>query len=184
MFSPTKVKVTPCVISSSAHFISQDCDSRFNFYSPLSPSSRQVRAAPGRTMLKSTSVSGEIYASERTDGSQSDTALGTVGMGGKKRRSSLSARVVSIVSNRRSRSTSQIIGPGEFKGQNWPSPKWRRRSGWLWFENVALVFWFDLRFTLKDGGRQTFNNWTLQTVKMWHYGLFASSHDMGALRCF
>uniref|UniRef100_A0A8C7T4Q9 Regulating synaptic membrane exocytosis 1 n=1 Tax=Oncorhynchus mykiss TaxID=8022 RepID=A0A8C7T4Q9_ONCMY len=70
--------------------------------------SRQVRAAPGRTMLKSTSVSGEIYASERTDGSQSDTALGTVGMGGKKRRSSLSARVVSIVSNRRSRSTSQI----------------------------------------------------------------------------
>uniref|UniRef100_A0A4W5L2N9 Regulating synaptic membrane exocytosis 1 n=1 Tax=Hucho hucho TaxID=62062 RepID=A0A4W5L2N9_9TELE len=80
------------------------------------PSSRQVRAAPGRTMLKSTSVSGEIYASERTDGSQSDTALGTVGMGGKKRRSSLSARVVSIVSNRRSRSTSQIIGP-EGKGK-------------------------------------------------------------------
>nr|XP_046207318.1 regulating synaptic membrane exocytosis protein 1-like isoform X11 [Oncorhynchus gorbuscha] len=78
--------------------------------------SRQVRAAPGRTMLKSTSVSGEIYASERTDGSQSDTALGTVGMGGKKRRSSLSARVVSIVSNRRSRSTSQIVGP-EGKGK-------------------------------------------------------------------
>nr|XP_046168979.1 regulating synaptic membrane exocytosis protein 1-like isoform X17 [Oncorhynchus gorbuscha] len=78
--------------------------------------SRQVRAAPGRTMLKSTSVSGEIYPSERTDGSQSDTALGTVGMGGKKRRSSLSARVVSIVSNRRSRSTSQIVGP-EGKGK-------------------------------------------------------------------
>uniref|UniRef100_A0A4W5QZT9 Regulating synaptic membrane exocytosis 1 n=1 Tax=Hucho hucho TaxID=62062 RepID=A0A4W5QZT9_9TELE len=77
---------------------------------------RSVRAAPGRTMLKSTSVSGEIYTSERTDGSQSDTALGTVGMGGKKRRSSLSARVVSIVSNRRSRSTSQIIGP-EGKGK-------------------------------------------------------------------
>uniref|UniRef100_A0AAZ3P3A5 Regulating synaptic membrane exocytosis 1 n=1 Tax=Oncorhynchus tshawytscha TaxID=74940 RepID=A0AAZ3P3A5_ONCTS len=87
-----------------------------SLYSPLSPSSRQVRAAPGRTMLKSTSVSGEIYPSERTDGSQSDTALGTVGMGGKKRRSSLSARVVSIVSNRRSRSTSQIVGP-EGKGK-------------------------------------------------------------------
>uniref|UniRef100_A0A6Q2WXI9 Regulating synaptic membrane exocytosis 1 n=1 Tax=Esox lucius TaxID=8010 RepID=A0A6Q2WXI9_ESOLU len=72
---------------------------------------RSVRTAPGRSMLKSTSVSGEIYTSERTDGSQSDTALGTVGMGGKKRRSSLSARVVSIVSNRRSRSTSQISGP-------------------------------------------------------------------------
>uniref|UniRef100_A0A8C7T402 Regulating synaptic membrane exocytosis 1 n=1 Tax=Oncorhynchus mykiss TaxID=8022 RepID=A0A8C7T402_ONCMY len=69
-----------------------------------------------KIIYKSTSVSGEIYASERTDGSQSDTALGTVGMGGKKRRSSLSARVVSIVSNRRSRSTSQIVGP-EGKGK-------------------------------------------------------------------
>ncbi|KAL1005894.1 hypothetical protein UPYG_G00065240 [Umbra pygmaea] len=76
---------------------------------------RQVRSSPGRSMLKSTSVSGEIYTSERTDGSQSDTALGTVGIGGKKRRSSLSARVVSIVSNRRSRSTSQISGPGQVK---------------------------------------------------------------------
>uniref|UniRef100_A0A8C7HKC3 Regulating synaptic membrane exocytosis 1 n=1 Tax=Oncorhynchus kisutch TaxID=8019 RepID=A0A8C7HKC3_ONCKI len=69
-----------------------------------------------KIIYKSTSVSGEIYPSERTDGSQSDTALGTVGMGGKKRRSSLSARVVSIVSNRRSRSTSQIVGP-EGKGK-------------------------------------------------------------------
>uniref|UniRef100_A0A674E420 Regulating synaptic membrane exocytosis 1 n=1 Tax=Salmo trutta TaxID=8032 RepID=A0A674E420_SALTR len=47
----------------------------------------------GQSMLKSTSVSGEIYGVERTDGSQSDTALG----GGKKRRSSLSQRVVAIV---------------------------------------------------------------------------------------
>lgn len=67
----------------------------------------------GRSMLKSSSVSGEIYTQERTDGSQSDTALGTVGSGSKKRRSSLSARVVAIVGNRRSRSTSQISGPGE-----------------------------------------------------------------------
>uniref|UniRef100_H2T621 Regulating synaptic membrane exocytosis 1 n=1 Tax=Takifugu rubripes TaxID=31033 RepID=H2T621_TAKRU len=65
----------------------------------------------GRSMLKSSSVSGEIYSQERTDGSQSDTALGTVCGGGKKRRSSLSARVVAIVGNRRSRSTSQISGP-------------------------------------------------------------------------
>ncbi|XP_060904083.1 regulating synaptic membrane exocytosis protein 2 isoform X10 [Labrus mixtus] len=63
------------------------------------------------SMLKSSSVSGEIYTQERTDGSQSDTALGTVGGGSKKRRSSLSARVVAIVGNRRSRSTSQISGP-------------------------------------------------------------------------
>ncbi|XP_030207739.1 regulating synaptic membrane exocytosis protein 1 isoform X13 [Gadus morhua] len=74
-------------------------------------SSRQMRASAGRTMLKSSSVSGEIYAQERTDGSQSDTALGTVGGGAKKRRSSFSARVVAIVGNRRSRSTSQISGP-------------------------------------------------------------------------
>nr|XP_020507969.1 regulating synaptic membrane exocytosis protein 1-like isoform X4 [Labrus bergylta] len=72
--------------------------------------SRRLRSV-GRSMLKSSSVSGEIYTQERTDGSQSDTALGTVGGGSKKRRSSLSARVVAIVGNRRSRSTSQISGP-------------------------------------------------------------------------
>uniref|UniRef100_A0A671T291 Regulating synaptic membrane exocytosis protein 1-like n=1 Tax=Sinocyclocheilus anshuiensis TaxID=1608454 RepID=A0A671T291_9TELE len=70
--------------------------------------SRQVRTSSGRNMLKSTSVSGDINATERTDGSQSDTALGTVGTGAKKRRSSLNARFVAIVGNRRSRSTSQI----------------------------------------------------------------------------
>ncbi|XP_037399600.1 regulating synaptic membrane exocytosis protein 1 isoform X10 [Pygocentrus nattereri] len=70
--------------------------------------SRQVRTSAGRSMLKSTSVSGDINASERTDGSQSDTALGTVGSGSKKRRASLNARFVAIVGNRRSRSTSQI----------------------------------------------------------------------------
>ncbi|XP_066553378.1 regulating synaptic membrane exocytosis protein 1 isoform X4 [Amia ocellicauda] len=70
---------------------------------------RQMRSS-GRSMLKSTSVSGEIYNLERNDGSQSDTAIGTVGTGGKKRRSSLSARVVAIVGlpSRRSRSTSQL----------------------------------------------------------------------------
>ncbi|TKS69317.1 Regulating synaptic membrane exocytosis protein 1 [Collichthys lucidus] len=82
--------------------------------STLTPSEgmdiRHLRSV-GRSMLKSSSVSGEIYTQERTDGSQSDTALGTVGGGSKKRRSSLSARVVAIVGNRRSRSTSQIIDP-------------------------------------------------------------------------
>ncbi|XP_023074990.1 regulating synaptic membrane exocytosis protein 1 isoform X36 [Piliocolobus tephrosceles] len=61
----------------------------------------------GRAIMKSTSVSGEMYILEHNDGSQSDTAVGTVGAGGKKRRSSLSAKVVAIVS-RRSRSTSQL----------------------------------------------------------------------------
>ncbi|XP_078802757.1 regulating synaptic membrane exocytosis 1b isoform X23 [Oryzias latipes] len=74
-------------------------------------SSRQIRSSMGRNMMKSSSVSGEIYTQERNDGSQSDTALGTVSSGGKKRRSSLSARVVAIVGNRRTRSTSQISGP-------------------------------------------------------------------------
>lgn len=72
--------------------------------------SRQMRTS-GRNMTKSTSVSEEMYNLERNDGSQSDTAIGTVGTGGKKRRSSLSARVVAIVGlpSRRSRSTSQLI---------------------------------------------------------------------------
>ncbi|XP_077960090.1 regulating synaptic membrane exocytosis protein 1 isoform X25 [Gasterosteus aculeatus] len=65
---------------------------------------RAMRAT-GRHMLKSTSVSGEIYGMEHVDGSQSDTALGS---GIKKRRSSLSQRVVAILPSRRSRSTSQL----------------------------------------------------------------------------
>ncbi|XP_048126278.1 regulating synaptic membrane exocytosis protein 1-like isoform X24 [Alosa alosa] len=75
--------------------------------------SRHMRPS-GRSMQKSTSVSGEIYSMERTDGSQSDTALGMLADGndgsGKKRRSSLSARVVAIVGlpSRLSRSTSQL----------------------------------------------------------------------------
>nr|XP_016852114.1 PREDICTED: regulating synaptic membrane exocytosis protein 1 isoform X7 [Anolis carolinensis] len=61
----------------------------------------------GRIITKSTSVSGEVYKLEHNDGSQSDTAVGTLGTGGKKRRSSLSAKVVAMVS-KRSRSTSQL----------------------------------------------------------------------------
>ncbi|XP_051992927.1 regulating synaptic membrane exocytosis protein 1-like [Xyrauchen texanus] len=78
----------------------------------VSAHSHQVRASAGRSMLKSTSVSSDINTAERTDGSQSDTALGTVGAGAKKRRSSLNARFVAIVGNRRSRSTSQISQTG------------------------------------------------------------------------
>ncbi|XP_023818995.1 regulating synaptic membrane exocytosis protein 1 isoform X20 [Oryzias latipes] len=69
--------------------------------------SRAVRVQ-GRHMMKSTSVSGEIYGMEHADGSQSDTALGSLGSGIKKRRSSLSQRVVAILPSRRSRSTSQL----------------------------------------------------------------------------
>lgn len=73
--------------------------------------SRAIRAT-GRHMMKSTSVSGEIYGMEHADGSQSDTALGSLGSGIKKRRSSLSQRVVAILPSRLSRSTSQLSQTG------------------------------------------------------------------------
>uniref|UniRef100_G1QDK6 Regulating synaptic membrane exocytosis 1 n=1 Tax=Myotis lucifugus TaxID=59463 RepID=G1QDK6_MYOLU len=77
-------------------------------YSSFTPKMQGRRmGTSGRAITKSTSVSGEMYTLEHNDGSQSDTAVGTVGAGGKKRRSSLSAKVVAIVS-RRSRSTSQL----------------------------------------------------------------------------
>uniref|UniRef100_K7F2I0 Regulating synaptic membrane exocytosis 1 n=1 Tax=Pelodiscus sinensis TaxID=13735 RepID=K7F2I0_PELSI len=77
-------------------------------YSTFTPKMQGRRmGTSGRIITKSTSVSGEMYQLEHNDGSQSDTAVGTVGTGGKKRRSSLSAKVVAIVS-RRSRSTSQL----------------------------------------------------------------------------
>ncbi|XP_067876200.1 regulating synaptic membrane exocytosis protein 1-like isoform X12 [Heterodontus francisci] len=70
--------------------------------------SRQMGTS-GRHIMKSTSVSEEMYSLENNDGSQSDTAVGTVGTGGKKRRSSLGAKMVAIVGlTRRSRSTSQL----------------------------------------------------------------------------
>uniref|UniRef100_A0A8D0A8H9 Regulating synaptic membrane exocytosis 1 n=1 Tax=Sander lucioperca TaxID=283035 RepID=A0A8D0A8H9_SANLU len=77
---------------------------------------RAMRAT-GRHMMKSTSVSGEIYGMEHTDGSQSDTALGSLGSGIKKRRSSLSQRVVAILPSRRSRSTSQLSQTGKKVGK-------------------------------------------------------------------
>ncbi|XP_042318905.1 regulating synaptic membrane exocytosis protein 2 isoform X4 [Sceloporus undulatus] len=70
--------------------------------------SRQMGAS-GQNITKSTSISGEMYTIEKNDGSQSDTAVGTVGAGGKKRRSSIGAKMVAIVGlSRKSRSTSQL----------------------------------------------------------------------------
>ncbi|EPY77916.1 hypothetical protein CB1_001161005 [Camelus ferus] len=46
---------------------------------------------------------------EKNDGSQSDTAVGALGTGGKKRRSSIGAKMVAIVGlSRKSRSASQL----------------------------------------------------------------------------
>ncbi|XP_075584472.1 regulating synaptic membrane exocytosis protein 2 isoform X10 [Pelecanus crispus] len=70
--------------------------------------SRQMGVS-GKNMTKSTSIGGDMYTLEKNDGSQSDTAVGTVGSGGKKRRSSIGAKMVAIVGlSRKSRSTSQL----------------------------------------------------------------------------
>ncbi|XP_060045939.1 regulating synaptic membrane exocytosis protein 1 isoform X28 [Erinaceus europaeus] len=93
---------------SSTSFMSEQSERPRGRISSFTPKMQGRRmGTSGRAIMKSTSVSGEMYALEHNDGSQSDTAVGTVGAGGKKRRSSLSARVVAIVS-RRSRSTSQL----------------------------------------------------------------------------
>uniref|UniRef100_A0A2K5JDP0 Regulating synaptic membrane exocytosis 1 n=1 Tax=Colobus angolensis palliatus TaxID=336983 RepID=A0A2K5JDP0_COLAP len=93
---------------SSTSFMSEQSERPRGRISSFTPKMQGRRmGTSGRAMMKSTSVSGEMYILEHNDGSQSDTAVGTVGAGGKKRRSSLSAKVVAIVS-RRSRSTSQL----------------------------------------------------------------------------
>ncbi|XP_020928678.1 regulating synaptic membrane exocytosis protein 1 isoform X26 [Sus scrofa] len=93
---------------SSTSFLSEQSERPRGRISSFTPKMQGRRmGTSGRAIIKSTSVSGEMYTLEHNDGSQSDTAVGTVGAGGKKRRSSLSAKVVAIVS-RRSRSTSQL----------------------------------------------------------------------------
>ncbi|KAM9727633.1 regulating synaptic membrane exocytosis protein 1 isoform 3-T3 [Menidia menidia] len=94
--------------TSSASRISSTSYMSIQSERPRGRFSRAMRAS-GRHIMKSTSVSGEIYGMEHADGSQSDTALGSLGSGIKKRRSSLSQRVVAILPSRRSQSTSQII---------------------------------------------------------------------------
>ncbi|KAM9808727.1 regulating synaptic membrane exocytosis protein 1-like [Syngnathus typhle] len=93
--------------TSSASRISSTSYMSIQSERPRGRFSRAMRAT-GRHIMKSTSVSGEIYGMEHADGSQSDTALGSLGSGIKKRRSSLSQRVVAILPSRRSRSTSQL----------------------------------------------------------------------------
>ncbi|XP_053457791.1 regulating synaptic membrane exocytosis protein 1 isoform X3 [Nycticebus coucang] len=93
---------------SSTSFMSEQSERPRGRISSFTPKMQGRRmGTSGRAIVKSTSVSGEMYSLEHNDGSQSDTAVGTVRAGGKKRRSSLSAKVVAIVS-RRSRSTSQL----------------------------------------------------------------------------
>ncbi|XP_069707476.1 regulating synaptic membrane exocytosis protein 1 isoform X13 [Phaenicophaeus curvirostris] len=92
---------------SSTSFMSEQSERPRGRISTFTPKMQGRRMGTSGRITKSTSVSGEMYKLEHNDGSQSDTAVGMVGIGGKKRRSSLSAKVVAIVS-RRSRSTSQL----------------------------------------------------------------------------
>ncbi|XP_054018500.1 regulating synaptic membrane exocytosis protein 1 isoform X27 [Melanerpes formicivorus] len=92
---------------SSTSFMSEQSERPRGRISTFTPKMQGRRLGTSGRLTKSTSVSGEMYKLEQTDGSQSDTAVGMLGTGGKKRRSSLSAKVVAIVS-RRSRSTSQL----------------------------------------------------------------------------
>uniref|UniRef100_A0A8B9FP66 Regulating synaptic membrane exocytosis 1 n=1 Tax=Amazona collaria TaxID=241587 RepID=A0A8B9FP66_9PSIT len=92
---------------SSTSFMSEQSERPRGRIGTFTPKMQGRRMGTSGRITKSTSVSGEMYKLEHNDGSQSDTAVGMVGTGGKKRRSSLSAKVVAIVS-RRSRSTSQL----------------------------------------------------------------------------
>ncbi|KAA0702761.1 Regulating synaptic membrane exocytosis protein 2 [Triplophysa tibetana] len=70
---------------------------------------RQTGAAPGGNMTKSTSIGGDMCSLEKTDGSQSDTAVSLVGTVDKKRRSSIGAKMAAVVGlSRKSRSASQL----------------------------------------------------------------------------
>ncbi|KAM5313366.1 regulating synaptic membrane exocytosis protein 2 isoform 36-T36 [Glossophaga mutica] len=70
--------------------------------------SRQMGIS-GKNMTKSTSISGDMCSLEKTDGSQSDTAVGALGTSSQKRRSSIGAKMVAIVGlSRKSRSASQL----------------------------------------------------------------------------
>ncbi|XP_047664503.1 regulating synaptic membrane exocytosis protein 2 isoform X14 [Tachysurus fulvidraco] len=70
---------------------------------------RQMGTTSVTNLTKSTSIGGDMCSLEKTDGSQSDTAVGIVGGNLKKRRSSIGAKMAAVVGmSRKSRSTSQL----------------------------------------------------------------------------
>ncbi|XP_046733489.1 regulating synaptic membrane exocytosis protein 2 isoform X11 [Silurus meridionalis] len=70
---------------------------------------RQMGVTSDTNLTKSTSIGGDMCSLEKTDGSQSDTAVGLVGGNLKKRRSSIGAKMAAVVGlSRKSRSTSQL----------------------------------------------------------------------------
>ncbi len=74
---------------------------------------RPMGTAAGGNMTKSTSIGGDMCSLEKTDGSQSDTAVSLVGTVDKKRRSSIGAKMAAVVGlSRKSRSASQLSQTG------------------------------------------------------------------------
>ncbi|XP_051575092.1 regulating synaptic membrane exocytosis protein 2 isoform X11 [Myxocyprinus asiaticus] len=70
---------------------------------------RQMGTEASGNMTKSTSIGGDMCSLEKTDGSQSDTAVSLVGTVDKKRRSSIGAKMAAVVGlSRKSRSASQL----------------------------------------------------------------------------
>ncbi|KAK3515210.1 hypothetical protein QTP70_010612 [Hemibagrus guttatus] len=84
---------------------------------------RQMGVTDGTNLTKSTSIGGDMCSLEKTDGSQSDTAVGMVGGNLKKRRSSIGAKMAAVVGmSRKSRSTSQlsqtVLSPQKWSDSN------------------------------------------------------------------
>lgn len=80
---------------------------------------RQMGSSSGMNMTKSTSISGDMCNLEKTDGSQSDTAVGTVGTDDKNRRSSIGAKMQAMVGmSRKSQSTSHLSQTGTVASPN------------------------------------------------------------------
>ena len=104
---------------------------------------RQMGSSSGVNMTKSTSISGDMCNLEKTDGSQSDTAVGTVGTDDKKRRSSIGAKMQAMVGmSRKSQSTSQLSQTGTLAGANrgWSTSAAFLCSSRLGFALIFLPF--------------------------------------------
>uniref|UniRef100_A0A8D3DZN7 Regulating synaptic membrane exocytosis 2 n=1 Tax=Scophthalmus maximus TaxID=52904 RepID=A0A8D3DZN7_SCOMX len=99
----TVCMVAPC----TGHMAHSRTQPGIDFASKMK--NRQMGSSGAMNITKSTSISGDMCNLEKTDGSQSDTAVGTVGTDDKKRRSSIGAKMQAMVGmSRKSRSTSQL----------------------------------------------------------------------------
>ncbi|GAA6103569.1 regulating synaptic membrane exocytosis protein 2 isoform X3 [Tachysurus ichikawai] len=102
---------------------------------------RQMGTTSGTNLTKSTSIGGDMCSLEKTDGSQSDTAVGMVGGNLKKRRSSIGAKMAAVVGmSRKSRSTSQLSQTASGKKLKYSLQEPGRRNTIK--KNVHFIFLF------------------------------------------